>query len=101
MDDISVEEFAQLLASKKEIQILDVREFLEFHTYNIGGINIPLGQIQNILEEEELDFNPEEAIIVVCQHGVRSKTAKVLLQNAGFHKTRNLIGGLVKLRRIS
>jgi rhodanese-related sulfurtransferase len=40
MDDISVEEFAQLLASKKEIQILDVREFLEFHTYNIGGINI-------------------------------------------------------------
>ena len=101
MDDISVEDFAQLLASKNKIQILDVRELLEFHTYNIGGVNIPLGKIQNILEEEELDFDPEEAIIVVCQHGIRSKTAKVLLQNAGFHKTQNLIGGLVKLQRIS
>lgn len=101
MQDISVEEFAQLLSSKKKIQILDVRESLEFYTYNIGGINIPLGKIQNILEEEELDFNPEEVIIVVCQHGVRSKTAKVLLYNAGFHKTQNLIGGLVKLQRIS
>ena len=101
MQDITVEEFAQLLSSKKEIQLLDVREAIEFHTFNIGGFHIPIGKLAQILADDELDFNPDLPVIVVCQHGVRSKTAKVILKNAGFTNTQNLIGGLIKLQRIS
>jgi len=100
MKDISVEEFAELLKSKTEIQLLDVREKIEFHTFNVGGLNVPLGLLVDVLEDEDLNFDPKKPLIVICQHGLRSKTAKLLLQNAGFYQTQNLIGGLAKLQRI-
>ena len=101
MQDITSEEFAELLKSKIEIQLLDVREKIEFHTFNVGGTNIPLGELAGILEDENLDFNLQKPIIVLCQHGLRSKTAKLLLQSAGFNQTRNLLGGLVKFQRLT
>jgi rhodanese-related sulfurtransferase len=101
MEDILAEDLAKIISEKTEIQLLDVRELIEFHTFNIGGVHIPLGNLPQVLEDEDLNFNLEEPVIVVCQHGIRSKTAKVLLQNAGFKKTKNLIGGLVKFQRIS
>ena len=101
MQDISSEEFAELLKSKVEIQLLDVREKIEFHTFNVGGTNIPLGKLAGILGDENLDFNLQKPIIVLCQHGLRSKTAKQLLQSAGFNQTRNLLGGLVKFQRLT
>jgi rhodanese-related sulfurtransferase len=78
-----------------------VREKIEFHTFNLGGLNIPLGQLAGVLEDDDLDFDAQKPIIVVCQHGLRSKTAKLLLQSAGFKQAQNLLGGLVKLQRIS
>ena len=101
MQDITGEEFAELLKSKTEIQLLDVREKIEFHTFNVGGLNIPLGELASILEDKDLDFNNQKPIIVLCQHGLRSKTAKLLLQRAGFDQTRNLLGGLVKFQRLT
>ena len=101
MQDITGEEFAELLKSKVEIQLLDVREKIEFHTFNVGGTNIPLGELAGILEDEDLDFNNQKPIIVLCQHGLRSKTAKLLLQAAGFNQSRNLLGGLVKFQRLT
>ncbi len=102
MPDISAEEFIKLLAEEEEkVQILDVREPLEYHTYNIGGLNIPLGKLSAFIEEDDLKLNPEKTLIVICQRGIRSKTAKTILEIAGFKKTRNLMGGLTKLRRIS
>ena len=101
MQDITAEEFADLLKSKADIQLLDVREKIEFHTFNIGGLNIPLGQLTSVLEDEDLDFESEKPIIVICQHGLRSKTAKLLLEDAGFKFTQNLLGGLAKFQRLS
>ena len=101
MDDISVEEFAHLIAHKNNLNLLDVRENLEYHTFNIGGINIPLGKLTAVIEDEDLEFAVEDTIIVICQRGLRSKTAKLILENAGYKKVRNLSGGLVKLQRIS
>lgn len=101
MEDISVEEFAELIKCKQQIQLLDVRENLEFHTYNVGGINIPLGQLPQIIADDDLELNPAEPIIVICQRGIRSKTAKQILVNSGYQNTRNLIGGLLKLQRIT
>ena len=58
MQDISTTEFLELL--KKENHnciLLDVREEIEFHTFNVGGKNLPLGQIQLAIENEELDVD--------------------------------------------
>lgn len=100
MEDIQVEEFAEILKSKQNVQLLDVREQLEYHTYNVGGLNIPLGNLSKLIEDDDLALNPDQTIIVICQRGLRSKTAKIILENAGFSNTRNLIGGLLKLQRI-
>src|SRR5690606_5595715 len=101
MEDIQVEEFKNIIHNSiDDVFILDVREELEFHTFNIGGQNIPLGKIQKLLEDEDLELPEDKAVIVVCQRGLRSKTAKTLLENFGFRNVRNLEGGLLKLQRI-
>ena len=101
MEDINVEEFADLRLKNTDLQVLDVREVLEFHTFNIGGLNIPLGKLPETIDNDDLDFDAEQPIIVICQRGIRSKTAKVILENAGYKQVRNLTGGLIKLQRIS
>lgn len=101
MEDIFAEDFIKLRKQHPNLQIIDVREKLEFYTFNIGGINIPLGDLPNAIKEDDLDVDQNKPIIVICQRGLRSKTAKIILQNAGFKQTKNLIGGLLKLQSIS
>jgi rhodanese-related sulfurtransferase len=101
MEDIFAEEFIKLRKQQPTLQILDVRERLEFHTFNIGGTNIPLGALPNAIKEDDLTFDQNKTLIVICQRGLRSKTAKTILQNAGFKQTQNLIGGLLKLQSIT
>ena len=86
--DISAKDFNQL---QTDYVIIDVREKLEYHTFNIGGLNIPLGKLSEVIADEELDIDQEKHIIVICQRGIRSKTAKILLQNAGYKNVSNLI----------
>ena len=101
MQDIEVEEFAKLLEDPADFQLLDVRENLEFHTHNVGGINIPLGQLSQLIADDDLELDTEKTTIVICQRGLRSKTAKQILTNAGYQNVRNLAGGLLKLQRLT
>jgi len=101
MQDIEVEEFAKLLENTKDVQLLDVREHLEFHTFNVGGINIPLGTLPQLIADEDFELDAEKITIVICQRGLRSKTAKQILTNAGYTNVRNLLGGLLKLQRLN
>ncbi len=96
--DITVGELKEKLQNTESLQILDVREELEFHTFNIGGQNIPLGIL--LREIEELDYTKDEEIIVVCQRGLRSETARRALESQGFTKVKNLTGGLLAWRRL-
>lgn len=100
MVDISSLEFLEALKTDKNLIIIDVREPLEFHTFNVGGTNIPLGKISLLLEEDDLNFDINSEIILVCQRGLRSQTAKILLQNAGYKNVRNLLGGIIKLQKV-
>ena len=97
MADISIEELSERLAAGEQVPLLDVREELEYHTFNIGGTNIPLGKLPTALEE--LDLAADEELVVICQRGIRSATACRILQMAGFEKVRNLEGGLLAWRR--
>lgn len=100
MEDIEATEFAELLEKKSSVQLLDVREPLEYHSFNVGGINIPLGKLSQTIEDDDLELDADKPIIVICQRGLRSTTAKLILENAGYLQTRNLLGGLLKLQRI-
>ncbi len=98
MSDLSAQELKSLIDSNSKPYILDVRERLEYFSYNIGGTLIPLGTLPDRLEELPEDL--EQEIIVVCQKGLRSRTAQKILQQAGYTNVKNLKGGLSAFHRI-
>src|SRR5690606_36363798 len=101
MEDISTIEFIELLKKENhKVILLDVREEIEFHTHNVGGKNLPLGKLSGAIADEELDFSKNDTIIVICQRGIRSKTAKTVLEQNGYKNVRNLLGGLLNLRKV-
>lgn len=97
--DISAEEFNSRYKDPDSFSIIDVREELEFQTYNVGGENLPLGKF--LRDIEELDYSKDEEIVLICQRGLRSQTATQALQQNGYKNARNLSGGLLALRRIN
>ncbi|PST84967.1 hypothetical protein C7T94_02275 [Pedobacter yulinensis] len=58
------------------VQVIDVREPWEFEEFNIGGINIPLSMLN--MQPEGID--PVRDTVVVCQSGLRSARAVLMLQ---------------------
>jgi molybdopterin/thiamine biosynthesis adenylyltransferase/rhodanese-related sulfurtransferase len=70
--EISIETLNSWLAENpNEICLIDVRETYEFDDYNIGGINIPLYELQ-----ESADMVPiDKKLVFICQTGQRSKIA--------------------------
>jgi rhodanese-related sulfurtransferase len=97
--DITASEFKMLNVEPLPFKIIDVREQIEFQTYNLGGENIPLGVLLSNLEDIE-DWKNEE-LIVICQHGLRSETARRFLTRNGFKNVRNLHGGILALRKLN
>lgn len=96
--DISAKEMLERLERREPTNILDVREPIEYHTWNIGGLNIPLGNLERQLDDLEWDKSNE--IVVVCRAGLRSATAKSILALNGYENIRNLSGGLMALQKI-
>ncbi|MCM4166283.1 Shikimate dehydrogenase (NADP(+)) [Arenibacter antarcticus] len=76
---ISCEAFLQLLATKKDIQIIDVRsreEFMDFVSKEIKAINIPLNQLM----ESDVNFDSRTPIYFICQSGKRSGIGLKIVQ---------------------
>lgn len=97
MTDISANEVLVRLKNGEHLNLLDVRGEMEYHTFNIGGKNIPLPALENNLEE--LDWNKTDEIIVICKVGMRSATAKSILELNGYENIRNLTGGLIAFQK--
>jgi len=71
--------------------LLDVREPWEFDKARIeGSVLAPMRTIPERLE----DFNPEQEIVVICHHGIRSRMVGLYLENHGFSNIINLTGGV-------
>jgi rhodanese-related sulfurtransferase len=82
---------ARLDQGDKTPQLLDVREAWEIQRCVIDGtLHIPMGQIQARLHE----LNPEQEIVVVCHHGLRSNMVANYLARNGFARLYNLTGGI-------
>ena len=85
--EITPRELTQQTAS---FVLIDVREPHEFAAGHIDGAKlIPLSQ----LPQRMIDIPPDRDVVVYCQSGARSGRAQQLLNEAGFTRIRNLVGG--------
>jgi len=98
MAPINAAEFISRLKNNEALNLLDVREEIEYATYNIGGKNVPLSKLPGSIAL--LDYNKTDEIIVICKIGLRSETARQLLDENGFRNARNLSGGLIALQKL-
>jgi rhodanese-related sulfurtransferase len=98
MAPINATEFRSRLNNGDHVNLLDVREEIEYSTYNIGGKNIPLSKLPDSIAQ--LGYNKSDEIIVICKIGLRSETARQLLDKNGYTNVRNLSGGLIALQKL-
>lgn len=97
MPSINSRELSDRMQKGENLNLLDVREEIEYHTYNIGGKNIPLARLSENIND--LGYNKTDEIIVICKAGLRSQTATDLLTRSGY-RARNLTGGLMALQKL-
>ncbi len=92
---LSADEVAALMASKANIQILDVRRFDEYATMNIpGSISVPGAEL--VLRAGRAAPDPDTTIIVNCAGRTRSIIGTQSLINAGVaNKVRALRNGTI------
>jgi rhodanese-related sulfurtransferase len=89
--EISPADAAQLLR-EKSARLIDVREPWEFALTHIdGGIPIPMGEVPSRAGQE---LNPQERLVIVCHHGVRSMNVTVWLRRQGFEQVQSMRGGI-------
>ena len=98
MAPISATEFMNRLTNGEPMNLLDVREEIEYATYNIGGKNIPLSVLSRSINR--LTYNKTDEIVVICKIGLRSETARLLLNQNGYQNARNLSGGLIAIQKL-
>jgi rhodanese-related sulfurtransferase len=72
--------------------LLDVREPWEFETARITGAKLmPMGDVPSRAHQE---LDPDDHIVVMCHHGVRSMNVTVWLRQQGFEKAQSMRGGI-------
>jgi len=89
--EISATDAAALL-KQKGARLIDVREPWEFETARVeGSLLMPMGDVSSRAHQE---LDPEERLVVVCHHGIRSMNVTVWLRNQGFEQAQSLRGGI-------
>jgi rhodanese-related sulfurtransferase len=90
MREFSASERQDYLQSAKPL-LLDVREPWEFENARIEGSTlVPMRTIPERMQ----DFNPDQEVVVICHHGIRSRMVGAYLERHGFSNVINLAGGV-------
>ena len=90
--EITTEEVKSKLDNGETFTLLDVREPWEFETAHMDGANlIPMGDVSSRAPQE---LDPEDHIVVVCHHGVRSLTVTNRLRQQGYENVQSMRGGI-------
>ena len=72
--------------------LLDVREPWEFETAPLTDAKLmPMGDVPSRANQE---LDPEDHIVVLCHHGVRSMNVTAWLRQQGFEKAQSMRGGI-------
>jgi rhodanese-related sulfurtransferase len=89
--EVSPAEAAALLRENKA-RLIDVREPWELATAHIAGsLPMPMGEVPARAHQE---LDPDERLVIVCHHGIRSMNVAVWLRNQGFEQVQSLRGGI-------
>ena len=89
--EISPAEAAELVAAGNA-KLIDVREPWEFATARIeDSVSMPMGDVPSRAHAE---LDPDERLVVLCHHGVRSMNVTVWLRNQGYEQAQSLRGGI-------
>ena len=89
--EISAAEAAELL-KEKSARMVDVREPWEFAKTSIeGSLLMPMGEVPSRANQE---LDPDERLLVLCHHGVRSMNVTVWMRNQGFEQAQSVRGGI-------
>jgi len=89
--ELGVEQLRDRLAKGEMPTILDVREPDETRLAPfVGAVEIPMGEVPSRLGE----LNPDDDIVVLCHHGIRSGRVAIYLDQQGFQRVSNLTGGI-------
>jgi rhodanese-related sulfurtransferase len=90
--EISPEKVKLLRDQQEKFTLLDVREPWEVETSQItDSVHIPMGDVPSRAHQE---LDPEEHIVVVCHHGMRSLSVTTWLRQQGFEKVQSMRGGI-------
>jgi len=98
MDQIDALTLLTRIQNGENLNLLDVREEIEYYTHNIGGKNVPLSDFNQLINY--LAYNKTDELIVICKAGVRSETAQAILIHNGYQNVKNLTGGLLALHKL-
>lgn len=93
MQQLRPAQLAQWLAddSRPAPVLLDVREPWEFELCHLDGAqHIPMQLVPQRLGE----LDPDQEIVVICHHGMRSMQVGMFLESRGFAAITNLAGGV-------
>ena len=90
--EITPEEVKKQLDRKEKFTLLDVREPWEFETAHMAGVKLmPMGDVPSRANQE---LDPEDHIVVICHHGVRSMNVTAWLRQQGFERAQSMRGGI-------
>jgi rhodanese-related sulfurtransferase len=90
--EITPEDVKDKLDAGEEFTLLDVREPWEFEAAHMAGAKlIPMGDVPARAHQE---LDPEDHIVVICHHGVRSMNVTAWLRQQGFEKAQSMRGGI-------
>lgn len=95
--EITSEELKSLRDVGEELTVLDVREPWEVEVARIADSkHIAMGDIPARFNQE---LDPDDHIVVLCHHGVRSMNVTAWLRQQGFEKVQSLQGGIDRWAR--
>ena len=90
--EISPGQVKSLQKSGETFTLLDVRETWEYEASRIEGAkHIPMGDVPTRAHQE---LDPDNHIVVMCHHGVRSLTVTNWLRQQGYEKVQSMSGGI-------
>jgi rhodanese-related sulfurtransferase len=90
--EITPEEVKAKLDQRERFTLLDVREPWEFETAHMNGAKLmPMGDVPARAHQE---LDPDDHIVVICHHGVRSMNVTAWLRQQGFEKAQSMRGGI-------
>jgi adenylyltransferase/sulfurtransferase len=92
IESVTATEVKKMMDNRVPMQLIDVREPKEFDLVNIGGLNIPLKEI----EEKISMIDHDKPVVIHCKSGARSLLAIEKLKKHGFTNLINLNGGIIQ-----